>query len=186
MGSQRRHTFSFAFDVHWNLSQSTTVSNTTAPLTSVLAFAAIQAYVHETDINRNTVLSNSHRFKPTSKLSMSAAPTSDPSPTRMWSTSTALIMPWHEEMILMSLVDETELLDVPEYTENEPPFGPYYNSFMWCVPFSLRSCWALPRQLYYRRWPVQFSISFIWATSWTSPPFNVEKEAATYTSLLAS
>lgn len=42
----------------------------------------------------------------------------------------------------MSLVDETELLDVPECTENEPPFRPYYNSFMWPVPFSHHSFWA--------------------------------------------
>lgn len=78
----------------------------------------------------------------------------------------------------MSLVDEIELLDAPEYTENEPPFGPYNSSFMWPVPFSLRSCWALPRQFYYRRWPVQFSISFIWTTSWTSPPSTLRRKRA--------
>lgn len=73
----------------------------------------------------------------------------------------------------MSLVDETGLLDVPEYMAHEPPFGPHYNSFMWPVPSSHRSFWAnfrVPRQLYYRRWPVQLSSFFIWATFWATPP----------------
>lgn len=44
-------------------------------------------------VNRKIDIFSSHCFR--SKLSMSAAPTGDPSPPRMWTTSKAMIVPCH-------------------------------------------------------------------------------------------